>query len=59
MITDQECPVCERDDLVSSVTGAEGLLYCHRCDEHFEEDDETWGQPNKVRKTRMRRESGY
>lgn len=59
MMPGQECPVCDSDEQVTPVAGAEGLLYCHNCDEHFEEDDETWTPPEKVRKTRMGREAGY
>lgn len=55
----QLCPVCDNSDRVVEVMGAEGILYCKRCDEHFEEDDDAWQQPLKPRKTKLPKEYGY
>jgi hypothetical protein len=44
---------------VVEVPGADGLLHCRRCDEHFEPDDMLWVQPEKTRKTRLSKDAGY
>jgi uncharacterized protein YbaR (Trm112 family) len=55
----QFCPVCDQDDRVIEVAGGEGIMYCKRCNEHFEQDEEVWLEPPKTRKTKLKRESDY